>query len=69
MKTIGYIDLCDKNKIIMAFKVNNNKLISLFNQTKNARILEAFKNIKNLGNIKVVYIYGNKIRTLFYKGL
>ena len=66
MKTIGYLDRVE-GKTIKAFNSPNdskNKL-NIFNFKRINRIQEAFKELKNMGNIEVYLLQGNKQRLLF----
>ncbi len=66
MKTIGIRDLYDGSKKIRIYNPNSNLLDK---QTRLERIFDGLQEIKNLGNVAVYYVHGNKYRLLFVKGL
>jgi hypothetical protein len=70
MKTIGYSDKCDGRNQIYIYTQNGQipKYESLFNQSKNERIIAGFKNIEHLGNCNIYYIKGNKTRLIAERG-
>lgn len=61
MKTIGYIDKVEGCTVRMYVKKNE---LPLFRQSRHERIKEAFRELKGLGNVKIVLVDGNKTRII-----
>lgn len=52
MKTLGYIDRCDKNRIEHIFYIKDD---TLFRQKRVDRILQAMRELEGLGNVYITY--------------
>lgn len=73
MTTIGYIDNADGNRVLKGFKMDSfcrgGQTVEMFAQKRTARIQEAFRELRHVGNITVYLINGSKKRKLFRRGM
>jgi len=71
MKTIGYIDRCDGNKILKVYnpEEKNTHFKSLFRLKKIDRILQGLEKLRHTGNINIYLVNNTKKRLILSKGI